>query len=77
MSGPRIREPRVVQQIIVGQRCENGDQICVLLSRKRKFFDESHEVTLSLMQTFVVSFDVSVMAMWLPCALLLSRWNNQ
>jgi hypothetical protein len=34
------------------------------------------EATLSLMQTFVVSFDVSVMAMWLPCALLLSRWRN-
>jgi len=35
-----------------------------------------HEATLSLMQTFVVSFDVSVIAMWLPCALLLSRWRN-
>jgi hypothetical protein len=35
------------------------------------------EATLSLMQTFIVSFDVSVMAMWLPCALLISRWKNQ
>jgi hypothetical protein len=36
-----------------------------------------HQATLSLMQTFVVSFDVSVMAMWLPCALLLTRWKSQ
>ena len=35
-----------------------------------------HEATLSLMQTFVVSFDVSVIAMWLPCAWLLARWRN-
>ena len=33
--------------------------------------------TLALMRTFVVSFDVSVLAMWLPCALLLSRLKNR
>ena len=36
-----------------------------------------HEATLALMRTFVVSFDVSVVAMWLPCAFLLSRFKNQ
>jgi hypothetical protein len=35
------------------------------------------EATLWLMQTFVVSFDVSVLAMWLPCAFLLSRLKNR
>jgi hypothetical protein len=35
--------------------------------------DAVHEATLALMQTFVLSFDVSVVAMWLPCAFLLSR----
>ena len=32
-----------------------------------------HVATLALMRTFVMSFDVSMVAMWLPCALLLSR----
>lgn len=31
-----------------------------------------HAATLALMRTFIVSFDVSMMAMWLPCVLLLS-----
>ena len=29
--------------------------------------------TLALMRTFIVSFDLSVMTMWLPCAFYLSR----
>ena len=33
--------------------------------------------TLALMRTFVVSFDVSVLAMWLPCAFLLSRLKHR
>jgi len=32
-----------------------------------------HEASLALMRTFVMSFDVSMVEMWLPCALLLSR----
>jgi len=36
-----------------------------------------HEATHALMRTFVVSFDVSVMAMWAPCAVLLWRLKNQ
>jgi hypothetical protein len=32
-----------------------------------------HEETLALMRTFVMAFDVSIIAMWLPCAFLLSR----
>jgi len=39
--------------------------------------DALHEATLALMRTFVVSFDISMMAMWLPCAFLLSRLKNQ
>jgi hypothetical protein len=35
-SGPRIRGPRIVQQIIVGQRSEEGDEIGFLLNRERK-----------------------------------------
>ena len=36
-----------------------------------------HEATLGLMRTFVVSFDVSMVAMWVPCAFLLSRLKNE
>src|SRR5262245_46426291 len=36
MHGPRSREPRIVQQIIVRQRSEKGDEIRFLLSRERK-----------------------------------------
>jgi hypothetical protein len=32
-----------------------------------------HAATLALMRTFIVSFDLSVMTMWLPCAFFLSR----
>lgn len=35
------------------------------------------DATLWLMQTFVMSFDVSLLAMWLPCAFLLSRLKNR
>ena len=39
--------------------------------------DALREATLWLMQTFVMSFDVSVLAMWLPCAFLLSRLKHR
>jgi hypothetical protein len=39
--------------------------------------DVVHEAAVALMRTFIVSFDVSVMAMWPPCALFLSRLKNQ
>jgi len=32
-----------------------------------------HAAALCLMRTFVVSFDLSVMMMWLPCAFYVSR----
>ena len=32
-----------------------------------------HAAALALMRTFIVSFDLSVMTMWLPCALYVSR----
>ncbi|HEX7794717.1 MAG TPA: hypothetical protein VF456_10220 [Vicinamibacterales bacterium] len=32
-----------------------------------------HAAALALMRTFIVSFDISVMTMWLPCAFYLSR----
>jgi len=35
-----------------------------------------HAATLLLMQTFVTSFDLSVVAMWLPCALVLWRMEK-
>jgi hypothetical protein len=38
--------------------------------------DAVHAAAMSLMRTFVVSFDLSVMAMWLPCAFFLSRLKD-
>jgi hypothetical protein len=38
--------------------------------------DALHVTTLALMRLFIMSFDVSVMAMWLPCAFLLSRLKS-
>jgi hypothetical protein len=32
-----------------------------------------HAAALALMRTFIVSFDVSVMTLWVPCALVVSR----
>jgi hypothetical protein len=36
-----------------------------------------HAAALALMRTFIVSFDISVMTMWLPCVFFLSRLRNQ
>jgi hypothetical protein len=72
LGGPRIREPRILQQIIVRQQVEKGGEVDLDAGP-----DALREATLWLMQTFVVSFDVSVLAMWLPCAFLLSRLKNR
>jgi hypothetical protein len=70
LGGPRIREPRIVQEIIVPLAQAADCSVVVTPTTHRRSWLKFN-ATLALMRTFIVSFDVSVLAMWLPCAFLL------